>query len=94
MKSSPDKRHGNRLPEIWLERSGASAYPSSGKLVTEKTHTEPPVVVKARPFAALSAAPRSRLPCFQLGNIGIVEMPGAVDATANLVDVRGETADE
>ena len=31
---------------------------------------------------------------FQLGNIGIVEMPGAVDATANLVDVRGETADE
>ena len=33
-------------------------------------------------------------PFFQLGNIGIVEMPGAVDATANLVDVRGETADE
>ena len=55
---------------------------------------ENPVVVKARPFAALSAAPRSRLPFFQLGNIGIVEMPGAVDATANLVDVRGETADE
>jgi len=76
-----------------VERSGASAYPSSGKPVTENTHT-PPIVVKAPPSAALSAAPRSRLPCFQLGNIGIVEMPGAVDATANLVDVRGETADE
>ena len=30
---------------------------------------------------------------FQLGNVGIVEMPGAVDAAANLVDVRGGTAD-
>ena len=57
MKSSPDKRHGNRCPEIWVERSGASAYPSSGKPVTEKTHTENPVVVKAPPSAALSAAP-------------------------------------
>ena len=33
------------------------------------------------------------LPRFQLGNVGIVEMPGAVDAAANLVDVRGDSAD-
>ena len=30
---------------------------------------------------------------FQLGNIGIVKMPGAVDAAANLIDVRGDAAD-
>ena len=33
----------------------------AGKPVTENPHMENPVVVKARPFAALSAAPRSRL---------------------------------
>ena len=33
------------------------------------------------------------LPCFQLGNIGIVKMPGAVDAAADMVDVRGNPAD-
>ena len=33
------------------------------------------------------------LPCFQLGNIVFIAAPGAVDAAANLVDVRGGTAD-
>ena len=32
-------------------------------------------------------------PFFQLGNVGIVEMPGAVDAVADVVDVRGDSAD-
>ena len=31
-------------------------------------------------------------PFFQLGNVGIVEMPGAVDAAADVVDVRGNPA--
>ena len=33
------------------------------------------------------------LPCFQLGNIVFIAAPGAVDAAANLVDVRGDSAD-
>ena len=32
-------------------------------------------------------------PFFQLGNVGIVEMPGAVDAAADVIDVRGNPAD-
>lgn len=93
MKSSPDKRHGNRRPEIWVERSGASAYPSSGKLVTEHTRN-PPLWSKLLPLLHFQQLPYISHPFFQLGNIGIVEMPGAVDATANLVDVRDETADK
>ena len=30
---------------------------------------------------------------FQLGNVVFIAAPGAVDAAANLVDVRGGTAD-
>ena len=33
------------------------------------------------------------LPRFQLGNVVLVAAPGAVDAAANLVDVRGDSAD-
>ena len=33
------------------------------------------------------------LPRFQLGNVVLIAAPGAVDAAANLVDVRGGTAD-
>ena len=33
------------------------------------------------------------LPRFQFGNVRIVKTPGAIDAAANLVDVRGGTAD-
>ena len=33
------------------------------------------------------------LPCFQLGYVVFIAAPGAVDAAANLVDVRGGTAD-
>ena len=33
------------------------------------------------------------LPCFQFGNVVFITAPGAVDAAANLIDVRGGTAD-
>ena len=33
------------------------------------------------------------LPCFQLGNVVLINVTGAVDAAANLVDVRGGSAD-
>ena len=33
------------------------------------------------------------LPRFQLGNVVLIAAPGAVDAAANLVDVRGDSAD-
>ena len=33
------------------------------------------------------------LPRFQLGNVVLIAAPGAVDAAADLVDVRGDSAD-
>ena len=33
------------------------------------------------------------LPRFQLGNVVLIAVPGAVDAAADLVNVRGGTAD-
>ena len=33
------------------------------------------------------------LPRFQFGNVILVEMPGAVNAAADVVDVRGNPAD-
>ena len=41
----------------------------------------------------LQQLPDFGLPCFQLGNIVFIAAPGAVDAAANLVDVRGDSAD-
>ena len=37
--------------------------------------------------------PNLGLPCFQLGNIVFIAAPGAVDAAADMVDVRGDSAD-
>ena len=62
--------------------------------MTEHTHGPPLLWSKLLPLLHFQQLPYISHPFFQLGNIGIVEMPGAVDATANLVDVRGETADE
>ena len=41
----------------------------------------------------LQQLPDFGLPCFQLGNIVFIAAPGTVDAAANLVDVRGGSAD-
>ena len=43
--------------------------------------------------AVLSAVPIRQPSVLQLGQRGIVEMPGAVDAAADVVDVRGNPAD-
>ena len=48
---------------------------------------------KLIPLPHFQQLPDLGLPCFQLGNVSIVEMPGAVDAAADLVDVRGDSAD-
>ena len=37
--------------------------------------------------------PNLGLPRFQLGNVVLVAAPGAVDTAADLVDVRGDSAD-
>ncbi len=54
---------------------------------------ENPVVVKAHLSAALSAVPDLGLSRFQFGNVVLIAALGAVDAAADLVDVRGGTAD-
>ena len=41
----------------------------------------------------LQQLPDLGLPRFQLGNVVLIAAPGAVDAAANLVDVRGDSAD-
>ena len=41
----------------------------------------------------LQQLPDLGLPRFQRGNVVLIAAPGAVDAAANLVDVRGGTAD-
>ena len=59
-----------------------------------KTHTwKIPLWSKFFPLPRFQQLPNFGLPRFQLGNVGIVEMPGAVDAAANLIDVRGDPAD-
>ena len=51
-------------------------------------------IVIVPPSAAFSAAPRSRLAALSVRrNVILVNVTGAVDASANLVDVRGDTAD-
>ena len=59
-----------------------------------KTHTwKIPLWSKFSPLPRFQQFPYVSHSLFQLGNIGIVKMPGAVDAAANLIDVRGNTAD-
>ena len=41
----------------------------------------------------LQQLPDFGLPCFQLGNVVFIAAPGAVDTAADLVDVRGDSAD-
>ena len=41
----------------------------------------------------LQQLPDFGLPRFQLGNVVFIAAPGAVDAAANLIDVRGNAAD-
>ena len=53
-----------------------------------KTHTwKIPLWSKLILLPYLQQLPDFGLPCFQLGNVGIVKMPGAVDAAADLVDI-------
>ena len=54
---------------------------------------ENPVVVKAVLLSRFQQLPDLGLPRFQLGNVVLIAAPGAVDTAANLVDVRGGTAD-
>ena len=59
-----------------------------------KTRTwEIPLWSKFFPLPRFQQFPYVSHPFFKLGNIGIVKMPGAVDAAANLIDARGDAAD-
>ncbi len=59
-----------------------------------KTHTwKIPLWSKLVPLPHFQQLPDFQLPLFQLGNVGIVKMPGAIDAAADMVDVGGNPAD-
>ena len=59
-----------------------------------KTHTwKIPLWSKFFPLPRFQQLPYVSHPLFQLGNISIVKMPGAVDAAADVVDVGGNPAD-
>ena len=53
-----------------------------------KTHTwKIPLWSKLVLLPRFQQLPDLGLPCFQLGNVVLIAVPGAVDAAANLVDV-------
>ena len=59
-----------------------------------KTHTwKIPLWSKLISLPHFQQFPDLGLPRFQFGNIILVEMPGAVNAAADVVDVRGNPAD-
>ena len=52
-----------------------------------------PLWSKFFPLPRFQQFPHVSHSLFQLGNVGIVKMHGAVDAAANLIDARGDAAD-
>ena len=71
-----------------MDRSEASDYPLSGKPVTEN-----PTVVTVPPSAVLSAVPIRQPLALSAWQHQYRKMPGAVDAAADVVDVRGDPTD-
>ena len=94
MNFSPDGGHGNRRPEIRLRNAPERQLVHRPENRWRKTHTwKIPLWSKLILLPYFQQFPDLGLPCFQLGNVVLVNVPSAVDAAANLVDVRGGTAD-
>ena len=81
-------------PEIRLWNAPERQFAHRLESRLRKTHTwKIPLWSKFFPLPRFQQLPNFGLPLFQLGNVGIVKMPSAVDAAANLIDVRGDAAD-
>ena len=94
MNFSPDGGHENRRPEIRLRYTPERQLVHRPENQCRKTHTwKIPLWSKLILLPYLQQLPDFGLPCFQLGNVVFIAAPGAVDAAADLVDVRGNSAD-
>ena len=94
MNFSPDGGHENRRPEIRLRNAPERQLVHRPENRLRKTHTwKIPLWSKLVLLPCFKQLPDLGLPRFQLGNVVLIASPGAVDAAANLVDVRGDSAD-
>ncbi len=81
-------------PEIRLWNAPERQFAHRLESRLRKTHTwKIPLWSKLVSLPHFQQLPDFSLPRFQLGNVGIVEMPGAVNAAADVVDVCGNPAD-
>ena len=89
MNFSPDERCGNRRPEIQFRNPPERQPVHRLKNRCRKIHVwKIPLWSKLLLLPHFQQFPYIAEPGFQLGNIILVEMPRAVDAAANLVDIR------
>ena len=89
MSFSPDERRGNRRPEIRF-RNPPERQPVHR---LKNRRRKIPLWSQLLLLPYFQQLPDFGLPCFQLGNVVLINVTGAVDAAANLVDVRGGSAD-
>ena len=88
MNFSPDERYGNRRPEIRLRYAPERQLVHRPENRCRKTHTwKIPLWSKLVLLPRFQQLPDLGLPRFQLGNVILVNVTGAVDATADLVDI-------
>ena len=81
-------------PEIRLWNAPERQFAHRLESRLRKTHTwKIPLWSKLIFLPHFQQLPDFSLPRFQLGNVVLIAAPGAVDAAANLIDVRGGTAD-
>ena len=94
MNFSPDERRKNRRPEIRLRNAPERQLVHRPENQCRKTHTwKIPLWSKFFPLPRFQQFSHVSHSLFQLGNVGIVKMPGAIDAAADMVDVGGNPAD-
>ena len=81
-------------PEIRLWNAPERQFAHRLESRLRKTHTwKIPLWSKLVSLPHFQQLPDFSLPCFQFGNVILVNMPGAVDAAADMVDVGGNPAD-
>ena len=85
---------GIHAPKIRLRNAPERQLVHCPESRCRKTHTRKiPLWSKFFPLPRFQQFPYVSHSLFQLGNIGIVKMPGAVEAAADVVDICGNPAD-
>ena len=88
MNFCPDGGHENRRPEIRLRNAPERQLVHRPKNRRRKTHVwKIPLWSKLILLPYLQQLPDLGLPRFQFGNVILVNVTGAVDAAADLVDI-------